>query len=66
MYAVFSTIWPIKFRASDLKGNARYAALKNFNWSLELALGGEWGYIASPDPTKINLLLAKAEEIYRN
>lgn len=68
VYAVFSTLWPIKFRATDLKGEARYAALKNFNWSLEIAIpgssGGEWGHIASPDPEKINLLFAKAEAIY--
>lgn len=68
VYAIFSSLGPIKFRATDLEGEARYTALKNFHWSLELAIpgpsGGEWGHIASPNPGKIDLLFAKAGSIY--
>ncbi len=68
VYAVFSTFGPIKFRATGLEADARYLALKNFDWSLELAIpgpsGGEWGHIASPDPKKIDLLFAKAGDSY--
>jgi hypothetical protein len=68
VYAVFSTLGPIKFRSTHLEGDARYVALKKFNWSLELAIpgssGAEWGHIASPDPKKIDLLFAKAGASY--
>ncbi len=68
VYAVFSTRGPIKFRATELAADARYLALKNFDWSLELAIpdgsGGDWGHIAAPDPKTIDLLFAKAEASY--
>ena len=68
VYAVFARSGPLKFRATHLKGAARYKALKNFDWTLELAIpgpsGGEWGHIASPDPQMINLMFTKAAAIY--
>lgn len=57
VYAVFTRRGPLAFRATDLQGPARYRAMRNFDWTLELAIpgpsGGEWGRIASPDPAII-------------
>jgi hypothetical protein len=68
VYAVFARSGPIKFRASDMQGIARYRALKNFHWSIELAIpgpsSGPWGHIASPDRAVIDSLFIKAQALY--
>ncbi len=61
-YAVFHTITPLKFKATDLKENQRFAALNNFGWTLEIAIGGAassgWSYFTSPDKKLIDELEA--------
>jgi hypothetical protein len=58
VYAVFTARGPLAFRATDLDGPGRYRALRNYGWTLELAIGGGggWGTISSPDPTIIQQL----------
>jgi hypothetical protein len=60
-YAIFHQSSLLKFKASDLSQIARYKALDNFGWNLELAIpdsaSSGWGQITSPDETIIQLLL---------
>lgn len=64
VYAVFTRRGPLGFRATDLEEPARYHALRNYDWTLELAIpgssGGDWGHIASPDPAIIQRIHAAA------
>lgn len=57
-YAVFHDKDFLKFKATDLDNLARYKALDNFNWTLEIAIPGPassgWGHIASPSSTLID------------
>jgi hypothetical protein len=68
VYAVFTRRGPLGFRASDLHEPSRYRAPRNYEWTLELAIagpsGGEWGRIASPDPTVIQKLHDAAVTYY--
>lgn len=70
VYAVFTRRGPLGFRATDLEEPGRYRALRNYDWTLELAIpgpsGGEWGRIASPDPAIIQQVQDAAEICYRN
>lgn len=59
-YAIFHQSPLIKFKASDLPQAARYKALDNFKWNLELAIPNSasdgWGQITSPNESIIQLL----------
>ena len=70
VYAVFTRRGPLAFRATDLDEPARYRALRNYGWTLELAIpgpsGGEWGRISSPDPAVIRQLHDAAIACYGN
>ena len=56
-YAIFHNK-PIKFKATDLLDAARYRALDNFDWNLEIAVpsgaSDGLGQITSPDKTLID------------
>lgn len=68
VYAVFTERGPVKFRASELDPAARYRALRNFGWTLELAIpgpsGGEWGTISSPDRAILDPIVEAAARHY--
>lgn len=70
VYAVFTRRGPLGFRATDLNDASRYRALRNHDWTLELAIpgpsGGDWGRIASPDPAIIQKLHDAALICYGN
>ncbi|MES2654297.1 MAG: hypothetical protein V4620_01850 [Bacteroidota bacterium] len=57
-YAIFHASNELKLKATNLDDNARYKALDNFNWTLELAIPGSasdgWGAITSPDKSIID------------
>ena len=57
-YAVFHDSLDLKFKASDLVEFARYKALENFGWTIEIAVPNSasdgWGQIVSPYQEKID------------
>lgn len=57
-YALFHEKTPIKIRVTDLMEGAKYRALDNFGWNLEIAMpdgtSGEWTQIVSPDSKLID------------
>lgn len=59
VYAVFTERSPVAFQASELDPPARYKALANFGFVLELAIPGPsgdgWGAIVSPRVELIDL-----------
>lgn len=65
-YAIFCLLdREIPFRVSELVGIARYTALDNFEWNLELAIPGPasdgWGQIVSPDKNIIDKIENKIQ-----
>lgn len=60
VYAVFTGRGALGFRATDLDEKSRYRALRNYDWTLELAMpassGNGWGSISSPDRAMIQQL----------
>ncbi|SHJ16632.1 hypothetical protein SAMN02745146_2499 [Hymenobacter daecheongensis DSM 21074] len=62
-YAVFHKSATLKFKATDLVPTARYRALDNFGWNLELAVPDSASdgraLITSPDPTIIDQIEAQ-------
>ncbi|MBI3512286.1 MAG: hypothetical protein HY064_16620 [Bacteroidetes bacterium] len=67
-YAIFHEITDLRFKATDLNDIARYKALDNFKWTLELAIPGSasdgWGRITSPDKTIIEKIENYIKTIY--
>ncbi len=72
-YAVFHDSDEIKFKATDLNEFARYKALDNCNWTLEVAIPDSasdgWAQIVSPDlsiidkvESEIQRLLSKSKK----
>lgn len=65
--AIFHQSPLIKFKASDLPQAARYKALDNFKWNLELAIpsgaSDGWGQITSPDESIIQTLAESLESL---
>lgn len=66
VYAIFSKISPIRFRCCELEDIARYNALKNFEWNLEIiapdSSGGDWSTFTSSDKEIIESIKLKYNE----
>jgi hypothetical protein len=65
VYAVFHNSENLKFRATDLPDSARYNALNNFGWNLEIAVpdgsSGEWTRIVSTEQNLIDRIAQYCE-----
>jgi len=59
-FAVFHEKDTLSLKATDLKGAARYKALDNFGWTLEIAVpdsaSSGWGSITSPRRVMMDLI----------
>ncbi|RYY95038.1 MAG: hypothetical protein EOO11_16660 [Chitinophagaceae bacterium] len=66
LYAVWHDRAPLKVKATDLDGPARYRALRNFGWTLELSIAAPASdgvsRIAAPDRALIERVAALLED----